>query len=194
MANVSIMDKFFYYFGFGSNLLSKRIKIQNKSAERIGVGKLNGYRLDFADAAIDKRYFSPRWNGCPATIIENEGSHVYGAVWKINCSDLNELDRQEGVECEIYKPLEVNVFVQELNREIVCRTYQLFHNPASLLDPHDRPFERQPSKTYLTVILNGALESNLPQEYFNFLKSFKHNGRLAIDVNLMNSLGLKEFL
>lgn len=49
------MSNFFYYFGFGSNLLSKRIKIQNKSAERVGVGILNNYRLDFADASLDKR-------------------------------------------------------------------------------------------------------------------------------------------
>lgn len=49
------MENFFYYFGFGSNLLAKRIKIQNKSAERVGVGELNDYRLDFADATLDKR-------------------------------------------------------------------------------------------------------------------------------------------
>lgn len=49
------MENFFYYFGFGSNLLAKKIKIQNKSAERVGVGILNDYRLDFADAALDTR-------------------------------------------------------------------------------------------------------------------------------------------
>lgn len=119
---------------------------------------------------------------------------MYGAVWKINCYDLEELDRQEGVECEIYKPLEIKVYVQELQEEITCRTYQLVHNPTFPLDPENRPFERQPSLTYLTVILNGALESKLPEEYFNFLKKFKHNGRLAIDVNLMNSLDLKKLL
>jgi hypothetical protein len=107
---------------------------------------------------------------------------------------LQELDRQEGVECEIYKPLEIKVFVQELQKEITCRTYQLFHNPPTPLDPTNRPFERQPSKTYLNVILNGALESNLPEEYLIFLKSFTHNNRLAADVNLMNSLELKDIV
>jgi hypothetical protein len=51
----SEMENFFYYFGYGSNLLAKRIKIQNKSAERVGVGILNDFRLDFADAALDTR-------------------------------------------------------------------------------------------------------------------------------------------
>lgn len=185
---------FFYYFGFGSNLLTKRIRVQNKSAERVGVGLLKGYRLDFADSAADKKYYSPTWNGSPATIIENNGSCVYGAVWKINNSDLQELDRQEGVESNIYKPLELKVFVDELQEEVTCRSYQLVHNPTTILDPQDRPFERQPSKTYLTVILNGAIESKLPSDYVDFLRKFRHNGNLAFDKNLINSLELKEML
>jgi len=30
----------FYYFGFGSNMLARRIHIQNPTARRIGAGKL----------------------------------------------------------------------------------------------------------------------------------------------------------
>ena len=143
---------------------------------------------------VNFRYFSQRWNGSPATIIEHNNSKVYGAVWKINCADLEELDRQEGVECEIYRPIEIKVFIEEFKEEIKCRTYQLFHNPPTPLDPEDRPFERQPSLTYLQVILNGALESRLPDDYLNFLKKFKHNGRLAIDTNLTQTLDLKNIL
>lgn len=62
------MNKF-YYFGFGSNLLSKRIKVENKSAERVSAGKLVDFRLEFGDM----HYFSTSWNGCPATIIRNPG-------------------------------------------------------------------------------------------------------------------------
>lgn len=185
---------FFYYFGYGSNLLTKRIRVQNKSAERVGVGKLENFQLDFADNGANKNYYSPTWNGSPATIIENPGGYVYGAVWKVNNCDLTELDRQEGVEANIYKPLELNVYVEELQQEVTCRTYQLVHNPASICDPSDRPFERQPSKTYLTVILNGALESKLPIDYIDFLRKFRHNGNLAFDKNLMNSLDLQDVL
>lgn len=66
---VAELSNKFYYFGFGSNLLSKRIKVLNKSAERVSAGKLVDFRLEFADTV----YFSPTWNGCPATIIENPG-------------------------------------------------------------------------------------------------------------------------
>lgn len=185
--------KTFYYFGFGSNLLQKRIQISNKSAVRYAIGKLVNHKLDFADASADEKYYSKNWNGCPATIIENEGSTVFGAVWKIDDKDLDELDRQEGVECGIYKPMEVKVLING-NEEIHCRTYQLVHNPPSPIDPENRPFERQPSKTYLNVILNGAHETGLPADYIAFLRSFKHNGNLAINIQLVAQLNLKEML
>lgn len=186
----------FYYFGFGSNLLEKRIKVQNKSAERVGPGKLLDYRLDFADAKADKKYFSPTWNGCPATIIESPGSAVHGAVWRISDEDADELDRQEGVESGIYKPLNVKVLVdiEGETAKVSCRTYQLVHNPSTPLDPSKRPFERQPSETYLTVILNGAEETGLPADYIEFLKSFKHNGNSATNQELVAQLNLKDML
>lgn len=183
----------FYYFGFGSNLLQKRIQIQNKSAVRVGVGKLKGFRLDFADSTADEKYYSKTWNGCPATIIEDPGSTVYGAVWKMDTKDVEELDRQEGVEVGIYKPMEVKVVINE-QEEIPCRTYQLVHNPPTPLDPQNRHFERQPSKTYLNVILNGAEETGLPEKYVTFLKSFKHNGNTALNLDLVNQLNLKDLV
>ena len=186
----------FYYFGFGSNLLQRRITVQNKSAERVGVGRLKDFRLDFADSEADKKYYSPNWNGCPATIIPTQGSTVFGAVWTINNEDLDELNRQEGVECGIYKPMDIKVFVnlKDVEEEILCRTYQLVHNPSVALEPHERPFTRQPSKTYLTVILNGAVETGLPKDYIEFLKSFKHNGNQATNMDLVAQLNLKEML
>lgn len=182
----------FYYFGFGSNLLERRIKVQNKSAVRVSVGKLQNYRLDFADAAADPKYFSSNWNGCPAAIIENVGSNVYGAVWMIDDKDIDELDRQEGVESGIYKPMSVKVLINDEAEEVSCRTYQLVHNPPKPLEPNTRPFERQPSKTYLTVILNGADETGLPADYIEFLKSFQHNGNEAKNKDLVAQLNLKE--
>lgn len=35
------------------------------------------------------------------------------------------------------------------------------------------------SSAYLDVILRGAEESQLPKDYFSFLKSIAHNGNLA---------------
>lgn len=33
------------------------------------------------------------WNGCSATIVENDGSNVWGAIWEIDVSNMKDLDR-----------------------------------------------------------------------------------------------------
>lgn len=193
MALPEIIGNKFMYFAFGSNLLSKRIHIQNKTATRKGIGCLKDYQLDFG--AI--KNFSNFWNGVPATIIPKKGSQVFGAVWEINVDQLDELDRQEGVECGIYQPLSLKISVQSYEdqsvQEIVCRTYQLVNNPK-VLENCDRPFDRQPSKTYLNVILNGARESKLSEKYIEWLEEFKHNGNEATKQDVVDQLNLKDYL
>lgn len=184
----------FYYFAYGSNLLTKRIKINNGSAIRIANGLLKGHRLDFADSSADEKYYSPTWNGCPATIIPHENSSVIGVIWSIKSEDLTLLDRQEGVEVEIYKPLTIDIQRMDSGDVISCRTYQLVHNPSTPLDTIDRPFERCPSRDYLNVVVNGAIESKFNQEYVDFLKSFKHNGNEAFNKDLVVSLCLNNFI
>lgn len=181
-----IVQNKFYYFAFGSNLLEKRLKILNKSAERFGVGILKDYKLNFG------QFVSRTWNGSPATIKEHKGSEVIGVVWTINIDQMDYLDVQEGVSAKIYKPL--NVMVSVRDKEVNCRTYQLFDNPELILDLTQSSFERQPSHTYLNVIVNGAIESNLPEHYIKFLKSTKHNGRQALDQSILAALDLKDLL
>lgn len=158
----------FLYFAYGSNLLAQRIHIQNPTAVRKGIGKLSDYQLDF-----DK--FSNRWGGCSATIRFDPGKHVWGAIWEIDRSQLDNLDMQEGVNANIYLPLQVKVFTPE-NKEVECRVYKLVNDPEPYKSADLLPKSRRPSKVYLETILQGAKESKLPEDYFNFLKSFPHNG------------------
>lgn len=184
----------FFYFAYGSNLLTRRIRINNSSAVRIANGILNDFKLDFADATADEKYHSPTWNGCPATIIPETKSKVVGVIWSIKNEDLEMLDRQEGVEVGIYRSMTVDVERQDSGELISCRTYQLVHNPVNSLDPQNRPFERCPSRDYLNVVVNGAVESKFNDEYVNFLKSFRHNGRDANNKELVASLKLNNFI
>ncbi|GBP37485.1 Gamma-glutamylcyclotransferase [Eumeta japonica] len=82
-------ESYFYYFAYGSNLLQKRLKILNPSAEFFGTAKLQDYRLDFIK-------YAPTWRGAVATIVEDPGSEVWGAVWLIKESDRENLDRRCG--------------------------------------------------------------------------------------------------
>lgn len=184
----------FFYFAYGSNLLTKRIHINNASAVRVANGILHDFRLDFADATADAKYHSPTWNGCPATIIPQLKSKVIGVIWSIKSEDLEMLDRQEGVEVGIYKPLTVDIERLDTTEFITCRCYQLVHNPAESLEPTDRPVERCPSRDYLNVVVNGAVESKFSDEYVDFLKSFKHNGKDANNKELVESLQLDNLI
>lgn len=47
---------------------------------------MQGYRLDFMTQ-------SDRWKGAAATIVEDLGSVVWGAIWEIDLSHLESLDK-----------------------------------------------------------------------------------------------------
>ncbi|XP_053687614.1 gamma-glutamylcyclotransferase-like [Sabethes cyaneus] len=159
----------FNYFAFGSNLWSGRIRMESPSAIRKGVGYLENYRLDFF-------HYAARWKGAPATIVEAQGHRVWGAIWEINSTNLPDLDRQEGVHNQVYKPLTLPVHTKN-GETLQCRVYQLVKNPPNLeCEEVDRPFERQPSRTYINVIIAGAKETGLPDYYLKFLSTIKHNG------------------
>lgn len=158
----------FLYFGYGSNLLAKRIRIRNPTAQRKAIAKLDNYRFDFNRK-------SGRWGGCTATIVPDPGKYVWGAVWEINSSDMDDLDKQEGVHDNIYSALQVKVTTTDGN-VLECRVYQLIEQPETYVPAPLLPIERRPSRIYLEVILQGAQESKLPEDYFQFLKSFPHNG------------------
>lgn len=80
-----VHDDKFYYFGFGSNMLAKRIHIQNPTAQLVGPATLADYRLDFAT-------ISNRWNGAVATIVPTANALTWGALWDIELTNLADID------------------------------------------------------------------------------------------------------
>ncbi|XP_037934505.1 gamma-glutamylcyclotransferase-like isoform X2 [Teleopsis dalmanni] len=162
----------FFYFGFGSNMLAKRIHIQNPTAERIGPGKLENYRLDFFSK-------SRNWNGAPATIVPCCEENVYGSIWEIDMCNMKDLDDQEGVAQGIYVPISVSVLSLNTKTPVCCRAYHLANQPMTNLSkaPADCiPFNRQPSKTYLKTLVKGAIETGIDDDYVKWLRTIKHNG------------------
>ncbi|XP_075160153.1 gamma-glutamylcyclotransferase-like isoform X1 [Haematobia irritans] len=222
----------FYYFGFGSNLLAKRLHIENPTADRIGPGKLQNYRLDFHTV-------TDRWFGAGATIVPSKGDHVWGAIWKLEGCDMKHLDNQkkikfeshlkkcwklseravgghssydksmlnssllrqicttsgskknmfatffvgqEGVHEGIYTPITVSVYCPTLDSTIECRAYHLCDQPETdikLMPANEVPIERLPSATYLKALIKGALESEIPYEYIEWLMHLPHNANIA---------------
>ncbi|KAL0850990.1 hypothetical protein ABMA28_006883 [Loxostege sticticalis] len=163
----------FFYFAYGSNLLKKRIHINNPSAVFVGIGRLNDHTLDFFK-------YSEKWCGAVATVVPADGASVWGAVWNIDSSGIPALDKQEGVSTNTYFPKTVAVCKCD-EAEIECRTYQLTDIPTGNIRGHDTelPFERRPSITYLDCIIKGAMECKLPEDYIENLKNVPHNGQAS---------------
>ncbi|KAH8373454.1 hypothetical protein KR009_007677, partial [Drosophila setifemur] len=170
-----VQGDIFRYFGFGSNMLAKRIHIQNPTAVRVGPAVLDDYRLDFA-------FNSQRWNGVVATIVPTEGDQVWGTLWDIDLSNLKDIDNQEGVHLGIYEPRTVYVKLAGDTKLIAARAYLLTQQPQSNIYeiPYDSvPTSRQPSKTYLQCLVQGAIESSIPELYIQRLRRIKHNSQVV---------------
>ncbi len=80
--------------------------------------------------------------------------------------DLENLDRQELVHLKYYKPIEVEVTTVS-GSKLKCRTYEM------LSLAHE---DNQPSPQYLSIIVMGAKECGLPEEYIGKLENIEHNG------------------
>ncbi|XP_014488440.1 PREDICTED: gamma-glutamylcyclotransferase-like [Dinoponera quadriceps] len=162
------MSNTFLYFAYGSNLLAKRIRLNNSTAVVKSIGYIKNFRLDF------QRY-SKRWHGASATIVETNDSIVWGVVWELDKCNLPTLNRQEGVQDNIYHAMSVDVITPN-GTTLNCRVYQQCHNPTEYMKPADLPMDRKPSPLYLETIIKGAQENNLPDDYIKFLKSIPNNG------------------
>ncbi|XP_028832096.1 gamma-glutamylcyclotransferase isoform X2 [Denticeps clupeoides] len=158
-ASEGMDNQTFLYFAYGSNLLKERLQLKNPSATVHCVARLKDYKLVFGNY---KGLASDRWHGGVATIEHSPGDEVWGVVWRMNMSDLESLDRQENVRLGAYSPMEVSVWTR--GQELSCRTYIMNSCVYAL-----------PSPQYLKVIVMGAEQNGLPEDYKEKLKAIETN-------------------
>lgn len=63
----------------------------------------------------------------------------------------------------------------------MCRAYEIIKSVPKLSKDEVFPTDRVPSCTYLQTIIEGAIQSKLPNEYVESLRLIKHNGNIAIE-------------
>lgn len=148
-----------FYFCYGSNLLTSRMHVNNKDAQKFCIGKLTNWQLTFSST-------SKLWEGSPANIVPSAGSHVIGVVWTI--SDIGPLDAQE----DGYSPIQVDVERTDTGEVVSCRSYVQSEERMS------RKGDGRPSLAYKNVIIAGARESGFPAEYIKQIESLPDNGRI----------------
>ena len=148
------------YFAYGSNLAKAQMAGRCPSAQPLENAVLRGHGLAFTGD-------STKWGGGVATVVPEASQSVWGAIYRLAPTDVATLDGCEGYygrdnknnvydrhECQVFpstsddEPFTVNIYVVE----------------DSTLAP------TRPSAKYMTVILDGALDWQLPETYIATLK------------------------
>lgn len=141
-----------WYFAYGANM-GTEILVRRRGVQplRSEVARLEGYRLIFSQAGV------PIIEPCFASIEAAPGEAVYGVVHNLAVDTAEHLDQFEG---PTYQRIAVSVEGSN-NGLINAWTYRARHPIAGLL----------PSRRYLNLIINGAREFALPEDYIRFLES-----------------------
>jgi gamma-glutamylcyclotransferase len=149
-----------WYFAYGSNLHSS-IFVERREMRPLATrwGWLDGYRLCFNIP------IGPGERGV-ANIEPDIGARVCGALYLLTHADFDRLDRTEGVHVELYRRLPVEV-VTDIHGAINAVAYRSLITTTG----------RKPSPRYMRLLLDGAREHGLPDEWVSVLQRFE----LAVD-------------
>ena len=147
----------FTYFGYGSNMLTCKLKDRCRSAVPIGICKIKKHSLKFhkvshAISAKNRiRDISGKGDMVPS---ESETDEVYGVLFSIDKSEESSLDKAEGYPKYGYdkKPIDVITIKGEKYRAVMY-----FAN--------DIDSKKKPYHWYKEQVVQGAREHGLPEGY-----------------------------
>ncbi len=154
------------YFAYGSNM-SQAVMDRIVPGNRVlGAARLPDYRLAFTRDSI-------RWNGGAADIVRAEGMMVRGVVYEIDEADLTQLDIKENVAKGGYRREAYTLLMGTPAEEVRVISYTVVSKSI------DQPpwAELPPTEPYITLMIEGAEEHNLPEDYKTFLygiRDFAH--------------------
>jgi cation transport regulator ChaC len=149
-------DAGLWYFAYGSNLHDAIFRERRAmQAQATHPGWLDGFEL---------RFNLPVGPGerAVANIEPLPGARVWGAVYLLTTADGERLDRSEGVHFGAYRRLDVEV------RQADDTTRRAFTYCSSRTRP-----DRKPSARYLGLMVEGARQRGLPDEYVRWLERFE---------------------
>ena len=141
------------YFAFGANL-NKDVfygtrKMQPKSWER---AQLHGFQVRFTEPGV-----MPLLEPAFASIEACEGGVVHGVLYYINHSDFERLNLSES---HNYSRLDMEVIGEE-SGSVVAKVYKSRYTKEGL----------KPSTRYRDVIVQGARDHGLPDDYCQMLEA-----------------------
>lgn len=139
-------------FAYGSNMLGARLLARTPGAVRVGAAMLAGHELRWHKRGQDGS------GKCDVVLSGVPGACVHGVVWQIPLEQKPWLDAAEGLG-QGYDEDRIEVVLAAST--VVCRIYR-----ATSIEPGLRPFD-----WYHALVIAGAREQGLPQDYVNALQA-----------------------
>lgn len=134
-----------YHFAYGSNLNHKQMNCRCPDNKFIKRAYLDNYNFVYDG-------FSSNWGGAVANILESADSIVWGGLYEISKSDLENLDRYEGFP-DSYDRKKLEVKDEQGN---ICKAITYFRIGEKV---------GIPSNKYRKTVVNGAKDCDLPDDY-----------------------------
>lgn len=142
------------YFAYGSNMERVLLKRLCPKAKFVTAAALSDHELTFSGN-------SPMWGGGIASTRERPGHQIEGVVWEISEAERKALDEYEGFP-GLYLRKEIQVRTR--SGKVITAFAYLMENPGR---------EMPPSKRYKQLLISGAEEHGLSEEYIAFLESIR---------------------
>lgn len=144
-----------HYFAYGSNMNKEQMLARGAKPRVVGAAKLPDHELAFFD-------YSAVWDGAEETVVPAPGHDVWGVVYELSPGDRERLDnaqdaRLDGSGAYFHSP--VKVTDQEGK---VCTVLLYKKNKLGI--------PQKPSHEYLNVIIQGAVDRELPSAYVETLR------------------------
>ena len=135
------------YFAYGSNMSGESMRAICATERFLGPARLAGHRLAFSRRSV-------LTDTGVADIVPDPDRDVWGALYAIGSSELEQLDRKEGVGFA-YERSEVTVHAPDATA----------HRAIAYCVIARESTETRPSAQYVQLLLAGAVERSLPAEY-----------------------------
>ncbi len=135
------------YFAYGSNLKKEQMNERDVVIYKTYKGFIKNYKLEFNKKSID--------GSSKANITKSDGEIVWGICYVLDADGFENLSKHE----KGYEELEVIVYDE--NQEILFTAKTFISNKIC---------DKLPTKEYLNIIIDGAKQHELPEDYVHKLE------------------------
>jgi len=138
------------YFAYGSNMNLEQMALRCPGACMVGLVRKPGWRY-----LINQRGY--------VTALDDPDAETSGCLWTLTEEHWAALDRYEGVAGGFYRRVDCEVFLLDSNEPVQSIAYRAANEMPGT-----------PTAIYAGVVIEGARQIGLPEDYLEFLESWRH--------------------